>query len=221
MPPLKASLRGVVDRFAQHYFDHQADELRAAQAEQTARLLAELRAQRSELQAELEAKLHTELHTELRTELRTELVTALEAAVPVRARVELLPRLEGIEALERLLEEHVDNFEQHVLSQFEGQAQRQAELRWAIDEQVRALYGLEATEARLEARVGDLTKAMGDEVATLRADLVEITRMLRMQGDAADQVAEVLGRTIARLSAEVDQLSEALHSLAPEPVQPE
>jgi hypothetical protein len=33
-----------------------------------------------------------------------------------------------------------------------------------------------------------------------------------MQGDAADQVAEVLGRTLTRLSAEVEVLSGALES---------
>ena len=33
--------------------------------------------------------------------------------------------------------------------------------------------------------------------------------MLRMQGDASDQVAEILGRTLTRLSAEVEALVDA------------
>jgi hypothetical protein len=47
----------------------------------------------------------------------------------------------------------------------------------------------------------------------LRKDIVELTRMLRMQGDAADQVAETLGRTFTRLSAEVESLSTAVVQL--------
>ena len=42
------------------------------------------------------------------------------------------------------------------------------------------------------------------------SDLVELNRVLRMQGDAADQVAEVLGRTLTRLSAEVEMLAGAV-----------
>jgi hypothetical protein len=46
--------------------------------------------------------------------------------------------------------------------------------------------------------------------AYLRTELAEMHRMLRQQSDAADQVAETLGRTLTRLSAEVADLSEAL-----------
>ncbi len=95
-------------------------------------------------------------------------------------------------------------FEGHadrVVRQLEGQAARQAELRGAMDDQA--------------AAVESLVRRFEDRVDKLRSDLVELSRMLRMQGDAADQVAEVLGRTIARLSTEVDQLSEALHATTP------
>ncbi len=95
-------------------------------------------------------------------------------------------------------------FEGHadrVVRQLEGQAARQAELRGSMDDQA--------------AAVESLVRRFEDRVDKLRSDLVELSRMLRMQGDAADQVAEVLGRTIARLSTEVDQLSEALHATTP------
>ena len=63
--------------------------------------------------------------------------------------------------------------------------------------------------ADLRTDVGNLTS----EVEGLRSDLVELNRVLRMQGDAADQVAEVLGRTLTRLSAEVEVLSGAVESV--------
>jgi hypothetical protein len=79
---------------------------------------------------------------------------------------------------------------------------------------------LESEQKDYEAlRSGDLSRLRtSTEKATedVRRDIVELTRMLRMQGDAADQVAEALGRTLARLSAEVDVLGEALDGRAPE-----
>jgi hypothetical protein len=47
----------------------------------------------------------------------------------------------------------------------------------------------------------------------LRAEMVEVARMLRMQGDADDELAETLGRTLTRLSAEVEGLSTAVAHL--------
>jgi len=60
------------------------------------------------------------------------------------------------------------------------------------------------------AETGSLTGALRDDVASLQSDIVELTRMLRMQADAADQVAEALGRTLIRLSVEVEDLNAAL-----------
>jgi hypothetical protein len=48
---------------------------------------------------------------------------------------------------------------------------------------------------------------------TLHHELGEVQRMLRQQGDASDEVAETLGRTLVRLSAEVEALSEAVDRL--------
>lgn len=79
-----------------------------------------------------------------------------------------------------------------------------------------------ADEARgvreaVTASIGDECRALrsdleqlASEVGVMRRDLVEMTRMLRMQGDASDQVAEVMGRTLTRLSAEVEALAGAL-----------
>jgi hypothetical protein len=50
---------------------------------------------------------------------------------------------------------------------------------------------------------------------TLHHELGEVQRMLRQQGDASDEVAEILGRTLARLGAEVETLSGALDRLDP------
>ena len=77
----------------------------------------------------------------------------------------------------------------------------------AIKEEARAARtATEAEMASLRANIGSLSV----EVEGLRSDLVELNRVLRMQGDAADQVAEVLGRALTRLSAEVEILTGAL-----------
>lgn len=44
----------------------------------------------------------------------------------------------------------------------------------------------------------------------LMAEMRELARMLRQQGDAADELAETFGRTLARLSVELDRVSAAL-----------
>ena len=80
-----------------------------------------------------------------------------------------------------------------------------------VREALTASLGDEARAVREE--VGALRSDLdhlGSEVGLLRRDMVEMTRMLRMQGDASDQVAEVMGRTLARLSAEVEALAGAL-----------
>jgi hypothetical protein len=58
--------------------------------------------------------------------------------------------------------------------------------------------------------IGGVPTEVTDSLDAIRKDLVEIQRMIRQQGDAADQVAEILGRTLARLSVEVADLSETL-----------
>jgi uncharacterized membrane protein len=68
----------------------------------------------------------------------------------------------------------------------------------------------EESRAQQSATATELT-ALRQDVGALRGDIVELTRMLRMQGDASDQVAEVMGRTLTRLSAEVEALAEALN----------
>jgi hypothetical protein len=77
----------------------------------------------------------------------------------------------------------------------------------AIREEAR--YARAATESEL----ADLRTDVASVVEALRSEIVELTRMLRMQGDAADQLAETLGRTLARLSGEVEALGEAVQAL--------
>jgi chromosome segregation ATPase len=78
-----------------------------------------------------------------------------------------------------------------------------------IKEEARAARA--ATESEMASLRADVNN-LASEVEGVRSDLVELNRVLRMQGDAADQVAEVLGRTLTRLSAEVEVLSGALEN---------
>lgn len=80
-----------------------------------------------------------------------------------------------------------------------------------------SIDGLQAaTEAQNAELRREITR-IGAEVAAIlpgvRAENTELVRMLRQQGDASDEVAEVLGRTLARLGAEVEALSEAVERL--------
>ncbi|HTW07567.1 MAG TPA: hypothetical protein VME46_08660, partial [Acidimicrobiales bacterium] len=100
--------------------------------------------------------------------------------------------------------------EASLVHQLEGQAQRQVELRSGFNE---LRQGMEKLELLFLAQLEGLFGAVHAEAAAVRKELVEVTRMLRMQGDAADQVAEVMGRTFERLSDEVLTLSETLGRL--------
>ena len=79
-----------------------------------------------------------------------------------------------------------------------------ADWRWLL-----LAVGFEAASMVVFARLQRWLLRAGGVTVPLR-DMVELTRMLRMQGDASDQVAEVMGRTLARLSAEVEALAGAL-----------
>lgn len=52
-----------------------------------------------------------------------------------------------------------------------------------------------------------IRQVASDSVAEIKADTANIERILGYQGDAADEVAETIGRTLTRLSAEVTALS--------------
>jgi hypothetical protein len=65
----------------------------------------------------------------------------------------------------------------------------------------------------VNALVGELSTRFSAEMDVLRTDYVELTRMFRMQGDAADQVAEALGRTLTRLTAELESFGGGLEEL--------
>jgi hypothetical protein len=65
----------------------------------------------------------------------------------------------------------------------------------------------------ISALAAELSARYSAEMDALRADYVELTRMFRMQGDAADQVAEALGRTLTRLTAELESFGGGLEEL--------
>ena len=90
-------------------------------------------------------------------------------------------------------------------------AREAAELaRNSVMDEARAIK--EEARAQRGAEEGELA-SLHDEVAELGSAIVELTRMLRMQGDAADEVAEMLGRAFTRLSAELETLSSAVQAL--------
>jgi hypothetical protein len=102
------------------------------------------------------------------------------------------------------LNDHLEAF----LARLQGEIASEVEIRLlpgfgALSTEVVSLRGD-------TAETGSLTGALRDDVVALESDVVELTRMLRMQADAADQVAEALGRTLIRLSVEVEDLNVAL-----------
>ena len=71
---------------------------------------------------------------------------------------------------------------------------------------------------RLDAWGQRLVAEMSDRLETtvaesVRAEMRELARMLRQQGDAADEMAETFGRTLARLSVAVENLHARLEAL--------
>ncbi|HMK97894.1 MAG TPA: hypothetical protein VK425_10135 [Acidimicrobiales bacterium] len=119
-----------------------------------------------------------------------------------------------------LVQEHFDNNSSTLVGYFEEQAQRQAELREGMGELGQATrQALEKLELLMMAQLEGLFGAVASEAGAVRTDLEELTRMIRMQGDASDQVAEVMGRAFNRLSAEVEVLSNIVprDEVAPSP----
>jgi hypothetical protein len=82
------------------------------------------------------------------------------------------------------------------------------------DLQARLEAVTEAQHADLQAKILAAPDAVESAVrSAFRAESVELARMLRQQGDASDEVAETLGRTLARLGAEVEALAPAVERL--------
>lgn len=67
----------------------------------------------------------------------------------------------------------------------------------------RRLDGLEARLASVEARLVEVRAA----VDGARAEMSEVMRLLGQQGDAVVEAAELTGRILARLGAEVEALT--------------
>jgi len=52
-----------------------------------------------------------------------------------------------------------------------------------------------------------IRQVAADSVAEVKASMAEIERILGYQGDAADEVAETIGRTLTRLTSELTALT--------------
>ena len=121
---------------------------------------------------------------------------------------------EGLWERWALVQEHFDNTSGTLVRYFEEQAQRQVELRNGMEELWQATrQALEKLELLMLAQLEGLFSSVSSEAGGLHTDLEELTRMIRMQGDASDQVAEVMGRALNRLSAEVETLSTVVPQL--------
>lgn len=59
-------------------------------------------------------------------------------------------------------------------------------------------------------------ESLQDAIELLHTEISELRRIVVSQGDAADQTAEILGRTLAQLSDELARLSERLDRLEPD-----
>jgi phage shock protein A len=81
-----------------------------------------------------------------------------------------------------------------------------------VEARLEAVTG--AQHADLQAKILATPDAIEGAVrSAFQAESVELARMLRQQGDASDEVAETLGRTLARLGAEVEALARAVERL--------
>ncbi len=113
------------------------------------------------------------------------------------------------------LSKQMGDLRDELLARLAESTQRELELRQAVDTLTllvaNSVADINDKLDRLPARIAEsATRVTEDMTEVVRAELVEVARMLRMQGDAADQVAEVLGRTMVRLSAEVNALADAV-----------
>lgn len=71
---------------------------------------------------------------------------------------------------------------------------------------------------RVEAWAVRVVSDAGQQVSvameqTIRDEMRELARMLRQQGDAADELAETFGRTLVRLSESIEHLQDRLDRL--------
>jgi len=83
-----------------------------------------------------------------------------------------------------------------------------------VSEQIRGELSRLLTTTVLEGRIEPrLAQIEAELVRNLHAEMVEVARMLRIQGDADDELASTLGRTLLRLSAEVEELAAAVGRL--------
>lgn len=229
---LAGTLRRLTDKVFKHYFDDLLDRLSevvkrtGGQAEEEARKV--VRDETATVLARLEGlagalTLARERVESLERSLERELGDmASDVTTPVIVDID-----ETRGALQRQLTSAVDEVRgtvesfRDVFEDFRAKVEpRVVSLEARLDTLELRIMTLESEQKDYEDMRSRDMRAVQDASASLRdelrSDVVEMTRMLRMQGDAQDQVAEALGRTIARLSAELDLLAESIDGIRSE-----
>jgi proteasome assembly chaperone (PAC2) family protein len=183
-------LRSAVDRLLRPYF-----------TEMTAEVTAEVRS----LQAKIDAT-----SIEIRSEVNGTIVRELTDRLATMS-VEI--RSEVNETTTRELADRLATMSVEIRSEVNETTKRELADRLAtMSVEIRSeVNGTVIREA--DGLTAELSEKFSAEMDALRTDYVELTRMFRMQGDAADQVAEALGRTLTRLTAELESFGGGLEEL--------
>jgi hypothetical protein len=215
---LNSHLEGFRALFGLQLQDQVRDQLNSHLEDFQARVVAQLRDQaRDQLNDHLEG-FRALLGLQLQDQVRDQLNSHLEG---FRA-------LFGLQLQDQLrdqINDHLEGFRQLLGMQLRDQARDQ--LNDHLDgflSRTRDQVAAEVEErlssrlASVDAEVAGLRTGTAETAlltTALRDDVVELTRMLRMQADAADQVAEALGRTLVRLSVKVEDLNAAMGGSPP------
>ena len=200
--PPKTLLRSTVDRLLRPYFVQQTDELRA-----------EVRSLQSELQSALQSALDSKMDAtsiEIRSEVNETVVRELTDRL---ASLSVEIRSEVNETTTRELADRLATMSVEIRSEVNATIIREVANR-AAEVSIEIRSEVNGTVIReMSALATELSAKFTAEMDALRGDYVELTRMFRMQGDAADQVAEALGRTLTRLTAELESFGGGLEEL--------
>jgi hypothetical protein len=183
-------LRSAVDRLLRPYFTEMTAEVTAEVRSLQAKIDATSIAIRSEVNGTIVRELTDRLAT-MSVEIRSEVNETTKRELADRlATMSVEIRSEVNETTKRELADRLATMSVEIRSEVNGTVIREAD-------------GLTA----------ELSEKFSAEMDALRTDYVELTRMFRMQGDAADQVAEALGRTLTRLTAELESFGGGLEEL--------
>jgi LPS O-antigen subunit length determinant protein (WzzB/FepE family) len=211
--PSKTLLRSTVDRLLRPHFDQLTDGLTA----EVRSLQAKIDATSVEIRSEVNETTTRELADRLATmsvEIRSEVNETTKRELADRlATMSVEIRSEVNETTKRELADRLATVSVEIRSEVNETTKRELADRLAtMSVEIRSeVNGTVIRE--ISALTAELSAKFSAEMDALRADYVELTRMFRMQGDAADQVAEALGRTLTRLTAELESFGGGLEEL--------